>query len=102
MNPLASRKQLLIAESELNRAQLVADMTTLKAGVRTITARAKSYGSLALILASLVTGLVSAKRTLASRAGAKSSWLATMLKGGGLISALWSAFRQPSRPPDAK
>lgn len=102
MNPLTSRKQLLIAESELNRAQLVADVRTLNSDVRTIAARIKSYGSIALLLVSVVTGLVSAKRSLATRAGAKSSWLPTMLAGGGLISSLWSAFRQPGRPPESK
>lgn len=102
MNPLASRKQLLIAESELNRAQLVADMTTMKAGVRTITNRAKSYGALASSIASLVTGLVSAKRNPPARAGAKPSWLQTILKAAGLVSTLWSAFRPPGRLPEDK
>ena len=47
MNPLESRKQLLIAESELNRAQMAGDMAALTAGVRTFTDRAKSFGSIA-------------------------------------------------------
>lgn len=102
MNPHTTRKQLLIAESELNRTQLFADVTTMKLGVRTIAARVKSYGSLALILGTVVTALVSAKRSLAPRAGAKSSWLPAMLKGGGLISTLWSAFRRPGRPTELK
>ena len=34
MNPLASRKQLLIAESELNRAQLVQDWQAVADGVQ--------------------------------------------------------------------
>jgi hypothetical protein len=40
MNPLESRKQLLIAESELNRAQLVVDLAALTDGVRTLADRA--------------------------------------------------------------
>lgn len=100
MNPLASRKQLLIAESELNRAQLAGDLTTMKTGVRAITDRAKSYGALASSIASLVTGLVSAKRNPPARAGAKPSWLPTILKAAGLASTLWSAFRPPGRPSE--
>jgi hypothetical protein len=44
MNPLESRKRLLIAESELNRTQLVQEWVALAAGVRTLTGRVKSFG----------------------------------------------------------
>jgi hypothetical protein len=50
MNPLESRKQLLIAESELNRTHLVGDGTALTADLRTLTARAKSLGTILLIV----------------------------------------------------
>jgi hypothetical protein len=46
MNTLATRKQLLLAESELNRARLIRDMAELSAGVRTLTGRAKSFTSI--------------------------------------------------------
>jgi hypothetical protein len=42
----------LIAESELNRAQLVGDLAVMTAGVRTLTDRAKSFGSIASSAAS--------------------------------------------------
>ena len=102
MNALESRKQLLIAESELNRAHLIEDVTTMKASVRTITARAKSYGAIASSVASLVTGLMSIKRSPPVEAGAKPSWLQTMLKGAGLVSIIWSAFRPPVRKQEDK
>jgi hypothetical protein len=54
VTPLELRKQLLLAESELNRAQLVGDMAALTAGVRTLTDRAKSFGSIAPSAAVLV------------------------------------------------
>lgn len=47
LNPLESRKRLLIAESELNRAQLAGDMAALTTGIRTLTGRAKSFGAIA-------------------------------------------------------
>ena len=93
MNPLESRKQLLLAESELNRAQLVGDMAALRADVRALTDRAKSFGSIASSAAVLVAGLAAFRRGKSAAAGAKPSWLQTILKGAGLISTLWLAFR---------
>ena len=93
MNALELRKRLLVTESELNRAQLVADMTTMKAGVRTIKARAKSFGAVAL----LVSALMSLKRRPRVEASAKRSWVQTILKNAGLVSTIWSVFRPPAR-----
>ncbi len=100
MNSLESRKQLLIAESELNRAQLAGDMTVLAAGVRTLTDRAKSFGSIASSVAVLVAGLAAFRRGESGDTGAKPSWLQTILKGAGLISTLWLAFRSQRRDRD--
>jgi collagenase-like PrtC family protease len=97
MNPLESRKQLLIAESELNRAQLVGDMAALTADVRTITGRAKSFGSIASSAAVLVAALAAFKRGKPVDADAKPSRLQTILRGAGLISTLWLAFRSKRR-----
>ncbi len=100
MNPLESRKQLLLAESELNRAQLVGDMVALRADVRTLTDRAKSFGSIASSAAVLVAGLAAFQRGKPADAGGKRSWLQIILKGAGLISTLWLAFRSQSRDRD--
>ena len=97
MNPLASRKQLLIAESELNRAQLVGDLAVLTAGVRTLTARAKSFGSIASTAAVLVAGLSVFQRGKHVDADVKPSRLQSILKGAGLVSTLWLAFRSRGR-----
>ena len=93
MNSLESRKQILIAESELNRAQLVGDMAVLTADIRTLTDRAKSFGSIASSAAMLVAGLAPFQRGKPVDADAKPSWLRTILKGTGLISTLWLVFR---------
>src|SRR5690349_13713917 len=102
MNPLESRKQLLIAESELNRAQLVGDMAALTAGVRTFTGRAKSLGSIVSAAALLVTGLAAFRRGKSVDAEVKPSWSQTILKGAGLISTLWMAFRTQRRDQKEK
>ena len=97
MNPLRSRKQLLIAESELNRAQLVGDLAALTDGVRALTDRARSFGSIASLAAVLVAGLATFRRGKTEDAAAKQSWLQTILKSAGLISTFWLAFRSRSR-----
>jgi hypothetical protein len=95
VNPLQLRKELLIAESELNRAQLVGDMSALTVEVHALTSRAKSLGLIAASGVALVAGLASFKRGKAVDAAAKSSWLPSLLKGAGQISTLWAAFRTP-------
>ena len=100
LNLLESRKQLLIAESELNRAQLAGDMAALTAGVRTLTDRAKSFDSIASSAAVLVAGLAAFRRGKPMGADAKPSWLRTILKGAGLISTFWLAFRSQRRDRD--
>jgi len=100
LNPLESRKQLLIAESELNRAQMVGDMAALTVGVRTLTDRARYFGSIASSAAVLVAGLAAFRRGKPAGAGAKPSLLQTILKGAGLISTVWQVFRSQGRGRD--
>jgi len=97
VNPLESRKLLLIAESELNRAQLVQEWGAMTAGVRTFTARVKTCGSIASSVAVLVAGLAAFRRGKCVDADAKPSWLQTILKGAGLVATLWFAFRAKDR-----
>ena len=92
MNPLQSRKRLLLAESELNRLQLAGDMAALKADVRALTSRARSIAVIASAAAVLVAGLAAFRQGKPADAGAKPSWLQTILKGAGLVSSLWTAF----------
>jgi hypothetical protein len=102
MNPLASRKRLLIAESDLNRAQLLNEWQSMADGVRSVTDRAKSIGSMASYAAALVAGLAAFRRGKPAEAGAKPSWLRTLLKVSGLVSTFWLAFRSPGRDKDAE
>lgn len=100
MNPLESRKKMLIAESELNRAQLVGEMAALTSDVRALTDRARSFGSIASSAALLVAGLTALWRGKPVTADPKPSWLQTILKVAGLVSTFWLAFR--SRRCDRK
>jgi hypothetical protein len=100
LNPLESRKQLLIAESELNRAQLVQEWQAMADGVRSVADRASIISSLVAAVTSLIAGLVSFRRHKSAPAEQKSSWLQTILKGAGLISTVWQAFRSQRRDRD--
>ncbi len=102
MNALQARKQLLVAESELNRAQLVRDTAELTAGVRTLTDRAKSFASIGSAAAALVSALAAFRRDKPADAGAKPSRLRTILKAAGLVSALWRALRSQGRDQEDK
>ena len=93
MNPLASRKQLLIAESELNRAQLVEECQCLASGVRHFAGRAKSMLALSSVAVSVVAALAALRRHQPVPADRKPTWTQTILKGMPLVAALWAEFR---------
>ncbi|MEK7782228.1 MAG: hypothetical protein AAB370_12080 [Verrucomicrobiota bacterium] len=96
MNPLKSRKQILIAESELNRAHLVQDWQTMAGEVHALAEEARTIRSMAAAAASLVAGLAALRRKKSAPAE-KPAWWQTILKGGQMISSLWSEFRPRPR-----
>jgi hypothetical protein len=100
MNPLASRKQLLIAESELNRAQLVQELHTMVDEVHSLANQARTITSFASATATLITGLASFRRKKSEPDAEKPSWLKTILKGAGLISTIWQSFGSQGRDHD--
>jgi hypothetical protein len=100
LNPLAARKQLLITESDLNRAQLVQDWQAVADGVHSVASRARTLGSMVSATASLVAILASFRRQQTAPAAEKPSWLPTLLKGTALISTVWQAFRPRDRNQD--
>jgi hypothetical protein len=93
MKPLESRKRLLLAESELNRAQLAGDIVSMAASASALADRAKSFGSMASAAAVLVAGVAAFQRGKPADAGSKPSRLQSFLKGAGLIGTFWLAFR---------
>lgn len=95
MNSLASRKKLLIAESDLNRAQLAEDWRTLTGEVQALTQKAKTIGGLASG-ATLLASLLFFRRKKSAPLNVTAPWWQTALKGTGLVASLWQMFR--SRP----
>jgi hypothetical protein len=88
VSPLASRKQLLLAESELNRALLGAEMAALTSDLQAFTNRAKSFGSIVASSAALVAGLTAFRRARPAP-DAKPSWLRTLSRGARLLFTIW-------------
>jgi hypothetical protein len=98
MNSLASRKKLLIAESELNRVHLVQELETIKDKFHSLANQARTISSLASAAATLIAGLASFRHKKESAPAAeKPLWLQTIVKGAGLISTVWQTFRSQSR-----
>lgn len=97
MNPLELRKQILIAESELNRAQLIQEWRTMAGEVHALAAEARTIRSFASATTTLVAGVASFWHKKSSPADEKPSLLKTMLKGVAQINTLWAAFRTPSQ-----
>ena len=93
MNPLESRKQLLIAESELNRAQLVQEFQTMTDEARSLARQARTITSFVSAAATLIAGIVSFRQKKSAPAPEKPSWWRTILKGAGLAGSFWSEFR---------
>jgi hypothetical protein len=98
--PLASRKKLLIAESELNRVQLFRELEKLADESRALANRAGNIGSIASAGATLIAGLASFRRKKPAPAAEKPSWLQTLLKSAGLVSTILTAFRPPHQDLD--
>jgi hypothetical protein len=84
-----ARKRLLLAESELNRAQLARDVSVLAGGVRALTERTSVVRSVATSAAGLVAGLA----TLQRNKPAQPSRMHAILQGAGIAASLWLVWR---------
>jgi predicted phage tail protein len=93
LNPLELRKQLLIAESEINRARLSEDWRKMRRGARNLAHRARIFAMLASSAALLAAGVTALRRGPPAPGTAKSSWFQRILNGTRLASTIWFAFR---------
>jgi hypothetical protein len=93
LSPLESRKRLLLAESELNRAQMVQDLGALKSDVSALVDRVKSLDSIASTAGVLISGLAAFRGGKPENGDGKSHWLRRIIKGASLVSTIWRAFR---------
>lgn len=94
MNPLELRRRLLVAESELNRSQIIADCAEVTAGGRLFAERARSFGALLSSALILITATAAFQKGRSSAGARPASWLQTMIKGAGLVSTVWFGLKR--------
>jgi len=97
MKDLESRKQLLIAESELNRASLDWEWQCMAGEVRALRRRAETLGSMVKATATLMAGLSSLGGHQPPPTPKKFSWWQTVLKGAAMADTFWSELRARER-----
>jgi len=99
VSPLTLRKKLLIAESELNRSQLMETFEGATEWHRTFSSRVSMFGSLASATALLASGFTAFRRKLKPQGRGKVSWVQPVIRGASLIASLCEAFRSCGATP---
>ena len=102
LDPLELRKQLLIAESELNRAQLSQERQTMALEVGNLTHWAKTVGAWVSSAVLLAAGLAAMRKGASGPRVSERSWFKQLLHGARVASTIWFALRgdghKPRRP----
>jgi hypothetical protein len=96
LTPLKSRKQLLLVESELNRAQLLNELRDLNHETHYLKTQIQSAGNLITSAAKLATtfsAIGSAFTHRDTRENGKSSWLSTLINGARTGATIWGTIR---------
>jgi hypothetical protein len=99
MSALRSRKNLLIAESELNRAHLAQAWQAMAGEVYSLTGQVGRIGAFASVAATLVAILAffRRKKPVPAVVAGKPSWWRTAFKNARMVFTLWKIFRPPGR-----
>ena len=97
VNPLQSRKRLLVAASEINRLELGEECQAMTDGIRSLAVRLKTVSALASAAAVLVAGVAAFRRRKSVLAPVKPSWSQLALKGAQMAVSIWLAFRARPR-----
>jgi hypothetical protein len=96
LTPLESRKQLLLVESELNRAQLLNELHAFKSEIDHLKEQAHAIGSIASSAAKLANTFSAIGNAFTHRDASekgKSSWISTLLNGARTGASIWGALR---------
>jgi hypothetical protein len=93
LKSLATRRQLLLIESQVNRAQLKRDWDDFGVAVRTATAPVRGAVSILQGIASLFRQEARSHSTVPNGEHKSSAWIAPLLDGARLGASLWDAFR---------
>jgi hypothetical protein len=101
INSLQTRKQLLLAESEVNRTELIRELKQVKGEISHLKKQVRTFGSIAssAALAATAFSIFRKRRTSSedSNGGGKPSWLATALAGARLGTSLFLKIKSMLR-----
>jgi hypothetical protein len=100
LTPLESRKQLLLLESELNRALLLSEARQLKNELHQLSNQVRSLGSLVSSAAHLAGTFADIGQTFSARTGdekPRASWMSALIDGAKAGASLWGAWRSRSK-----
>jgi len=98
LTSLETRKQLLLVESELNRAQLLNELREFKNEIHHLKHQVWEMGSIAASAAKLATTFSSIGQAFSHRnEDEKPSWISTLLKGAKAGTSLWLLLRSCRR-----
>jgi hypothetical protein len=96
LTPLESRKQLLLVESELNRAQLLNELRKLNTEIQHLKGQVQAVGTLVSSAAKVATTFSAIGSAFTHREAGengKSSWLSTLINGARTGASIWGALR---------
>jgi hypothetical protein len=93
LNSLVSRKQMLIAESDLNRSLLSADWQTMAHVVGDIASRAKTISTWASTAALMMAGFTAWRNRTPLPGPGSSSWIHKIFRAARVATTIWLAFR---------
>jgi hypothetical protein len=96
LTALETRKQLLLLESELNRAQLINEMRELKSGINHLKSQAQAVASIAESTIKLASTFSSVGNVFfnGDKEDDKPSLISRLFKGIKTGATLWSALRR--------
>jgi len=103
LTPFESRRQMLVLESELNRALLLNEVQDLKNEMHHLKAQVHAMGSLVSSAAELASTFAAVGRAFSSRPDenenghGRSSWISTLINGVKVGSSIWSSVRSRFR-----
>ena len=95
LTPLETRKQLLLVESELNRAQLLNELLDFKGEIDHLKDQVQAIGSIASSAAKLATtfSAIGNAFTHNNSGERKSSWISKLFNGARAGAIIWDALR---------
>jgi hypothetical protein len=100
LTPLESRKQLLLVESELNRAQLLNELHDLNHEIHHLKTQVQAAGALISSVAKLATTFSAVGSAFTHRdtgENGKSSWLSTLINAARTGATIWGAIRSQKK-----